>query len=139
MTHPKCLTEAAFDPAKYFDTATELVGRFHNRPRLEHLEEVDYEQGEAPSSLPLSFPRSLATFGLSNPALFCSDADELGKRKRETYKELESRMKRKATLDAMLDKVELQRKLRAKGGPVHVVKDKETGASLHTWAPRRRK
>ncbi len=87
---------AAFDVAAYFDTAPELVGRFHNRPRLSQLEDEE----------------------------FAADADELGKRKRESYKELESRMKRKATLDEMLDKVELEKKMMAPGER-KLIKDKK--------------
>jgi hypothetical protein len=52
------------------------------------------------------------------------DPDELGKRKRAQYRELESRIKRKSTLDEMLDKVELQKKLMAPGDR-RLVKDRK--------------
>ena len=98
-----------FDVAKFFDTEPELLGRFHNRPRKKDLEQEDFEE-----------------------------PDEIGKRKRKKYKELGSRIKRKALLEEMLDEVETQKKLMAKGEKKKIV-DHATGKVHYKWEPVRKK
>lgn len=124
-----------FDVAEYFDTAPELVGRFHNRPRKAQLEEPLFVEGDDNSD----------DGGVDN------DVDEGGdvvakkikknKKKRphsDQYRDLEARIKRKAVLDEMLDRVELKKKLMAPGDK-KLIRDKRSGKSHYVWASERKK
>ncbi len=94
-----------FDAAEFFDTAPELVGRFHNRPRRRQLEEE--EAAEEP--------------------------EEAREKKQRRYRELESRSKRRAILEEMVGTVELQKKLMDGGAPRRKVKNPTTGEEVYKW------
>jgi U3 small nucleolar RNA-associated protein 11 len=94
-----------FDAAEFFDTAPELVGRFHNRPRRRQLEEE--EAAEEP--------------------------EEVREKRQKRYRELESRTKRRALLEEMVGTVELQKKLMDGGAPRRKVKNPTTGEEVYKW------
>ncbi len=93
-----------FDAARHFGTAPELLGRFHNRPRLEQLEEE-----------------------------IAQEPEEAREKKRQRYRELESRGKREAVLNEMVGQVELQKKLMDKTAPRRKVKNPTTGQEVYKW------
>lgn len=94
---------AHFDAAKFFDTDPRLLDRFHNRPRLQDLEKEDFEEPE-----------------------------EVQKNKRKRYKELASRVRRKKTIDEMLDKMDMEKKLLSKGEKRRFV-NRDTGKVTYKW------
>ena len=98
------------DLAEFFDTEPELLGRFHNRPRRSDLEELEFEEPQ-----------------------------DVREKKRRRYHELESRIKRKATLDEMLEKVETQKKIMTSKEKSRKVKNAKTGKTVVKWEYRRKR
>lgn len=92
-----------FDAAEFFDTDPSLVSRFYNRPRREDLEKNDFVE-----------------------------PPEATKSKKKRYRELESRVKRKSALDAMLNVIDTQKKMMDKA-PKKVIKDAKTGKQVVKW------
>lgn len=75
----------AFDPAEYFDCPRELLGRASNRPRRAQLE---------------------GGGGGGAPGLDAKTAAKLERRKQTSYRELEQREARRATLDKLALRLE---------------------------------
>ena len=92
-----------FDAAEFFDTEPELLQRFHNRPRRQDLEQVEFKDSKAATA-----------------------------KKRKRYQELGSRLKRKRVLDEMVEKVETQKKLMT-DEKKRTVYNETTGKTVYKW------
>jgi U3 small nucleolar RNA-associated protein 11 len=108
--------QAAFEPAAYFDTAPELVGRAFNRPRTAAL-----EAGEMVAPLPKGGKRRLER---------ARDA---------SYAELEERLERSAKLGSLGRTMDVQAELRKKGRRVKVADAAGDAPAVFKWKTQRKK
>jgi len=105
-----------FNAAKHFDTAPELVGRAHNRPRMETLRTQAVVQPGSEKIL------------------------EKMERKRESgYKELEQRIDRLGALKKVAGAMQTQRNLQGKGMRRKVKSTKEGKPDVYKWRKERKK
>eukprot|EP00729_Bicosta_minor_P020270 gene20270-33518_t len=105
-----------FDAAKHFDTAPELVGRTHNRPRMETLRTQEVVQ---PSS-----ERAL---------------EKMDRKLEAGYKELEQRIDRLGALKKVAGAMQTQRNLQGKGMRRKVKKATDGNPAVYKWRKERKK
>uniref|UniRef100_K3WAT9 U3 small nucleolar RNA-associated protein 11 n=1 Tax=Globisporangium ultimum (strain ATCC 200006 / CBS 805.95 / DAOM BR144) TaxID=431595 RepID=K3WAT9_GLOUD len=106
----------SFDVAKHFDTVPEIADRAFNRLRKDTLKTV---------SLPaVQDKKTLKKLGIERDAV---------------YRELNDRLQRASTIDRMRAKLDLERKVQAKGKKMKI-KDAEDGQpAVYRWKKQRQK
>lgn len=107
-----------FDPAQYFDTHPDLVGRAFNRPRLGQLAEGGF--GEAEVEEEAKSKGKGKGKGDDDDAKWRKNQEKkqrrkMGRAREQMYKELEARYKRRKELQKVDRELELQRARMGKG------------------------
>lgn len=107
----------SFDPAEHFDTPAELLARAYNRPRKDALKTMDL------SAVPVDW----------------QERRRMQKARDGVYRELNDRLERAGKLSRMGAKLDLERKVQAKGKKMKV-KDAANGLpAVYKWKQQRQK